>query len=267
MINLVLLSLFCQVEEPAWIKLPKVREPDQALGTVLSDIDSHLHEGHIYRDEDVVTWGHETTHGINSVIRNRHHKGRRVNGFYCLEDRCIVITEPPTTIKTVATKVPPSLRGQVFQLYLQSQAESDWNNHPLYILDEWVSYTNGSAIRKDLGIKSRSETVLYMTEFNVYALVLAKVVHTKEKYKDKQFKPFIRWNIERAMSIYSKESAATKYLTKFRKNEDAEELRSFAFDYFGEEWCQKVLQLKKPNEENITSRKTDDHPVRTTSNP
>lgn len=246
--------------EPVFIAWPKVRAVDSSLGKVLGDIESHMPAGHIYKDSDKITWGHETTHGINSNIRNRNQKwevkykpkfflfrekylvkaAARVNGFYCLEDRAAVIIEPPSTIRAAAAKVPPSLRGGVYNLYLVQQAGS-WNDTPLYIFDEWVAYTNGSEVRKDLGITSRAETVTYMMEFNVYAMSLAMAVKEKGGYDDTQFKAFLMWNMERTVRIYNSETEATAYLNKLRNNSDAENLRTFARSYFGAEWCKEIL--------------------------
>lgn len=247
--------------EPVFINWPKVRAVDSSLGKVLGDIESHMPAGHIYKDSDKITWGHETTHGINSNIRNNNQKwevrykkpkffffrekylvkaAERVNGFYCLEDRAAVIVEPPTTIRAAAAKVPQSLRGGVYNLYMVQQAGS-WNDTPLYIFDEWVAYTNGSEVRKDLGIQSRAETVTYMMEFNVYAMSLAMVVKDKGGYDDTQFKAFLMWNIERSVKIYNNEPEANAYLNKLRTNSDAENLRSFARSYFGAEWCKRYL--------------------------
>lgn len=246
--------------EPVFINWPKVRAVDSGLGKVLGDIESHMPAGHIYKDSDKITWGHETTHGINSNIRNRNQRwlvkyktrflflkekylvkaAERVNGFYCLEDRAAVIVEPPTTIRAAAAKVPQSLRGGVYNLYMVQQAGS-WNDTPLYIFDEWVAYTNGSEVRKDLGITGRAETVTYMMEFNVYSMSLAMVVKEKGGYDDTQFKAFLMWNMERSVKIYNSEPEATAYLNKLRTNGDAENLRAFARSYFGAEWCKEIL--------------------------
>lgn len=239
------------------------------LGKVLSDIEEHMPEGHIYKDEDKITWGHETTHGINSNLRMKFstkttslgdvqllgtwiddihgHKVfksyARINGFYVLEDRAVIINEPDTTVGTVAELVPRSLRGGVYKLYMIDQAKS-WNDTPLYIFDEWTAYTNGSEVRLDLGIKERSETVLYMLEFNVYALCLAQACKTE----DMQFKNYLKWNIERSMKLYldSKEKLGNAerhdaYLETMKTSTDAEVFRTSARDYLGIDWTKKVL--------------------------
>lgn len=224
------------------------------LGKVLGDIESHMPSGHIYKSNDKITWAHETTHGINSHIRmkfssnngywslNTFRSLARINGFYVLENRAVVIREPATTISATAKLVPRSLRGRVFNLYLVQQAGS-WNDTPLYIFDEWTAYTNGSACRLDLGITSRGETVTYMLEFNVYAVAVAM----SSQSQDQQFKSFLMWQIERAMQIYKDSqrlgpnASADSYLSKMRESADAAEFRSFAKSYFGVEWTNRVL--------------------------
>jgi hypothetical protein len=153
-----------QAIEPIWTEYAAQRNITD-LGKVLSDIEGHMPAGHIYKDSDKITWAHETTHGINSHLRQKFSNGQKMNGFYCLNNKAAMILEPPTTISKVAGLVPSSLRGGVYNLYLVSQASS-WNDTPLYIFDEWIAYTNGSDCRLDLGIEQRSETVTYMLEFN-----------------------------------------------------------------------------------------------------
>jgi hypothetical protein len=151
------------------------------------------------------------------------------------------LNEPKTRIETVASQVPRSLRGSVYNLYLVEQA-STWGDRSLYLLDEWIGYTNGSEVRKDLQIKSRAETVRYMLEFDVYAIVLAKILEEKEKsYNSENFKNFIRWNIERSMKIYNGENEAKYFLEKLKLEDDAESLRLFSRNYFGFEWCKNVF--------------------------
>lgn len=246
--------------EPKWTDWPAVRQVSN-LGKVLSDIESHMPAGHIYKDSDKITWAHETTHGINSNIRQKFsgsevnwgrsvwreidgkpvfHAGR-VNGFYCLDNKAAVINEPNVRIQTVAAAVPQSLRGPVYSLYLVQQAQS-WGDTPLYIMDEGIAYQNGSACRLDLGIQERSETVSQMMEFVVYGTTLAMIIKKQDSsYDDQQFKAFLMWFIERAFNIYKGEERAKPYLEAFKTSNDATSLREFAKSYYGEEWTKIIL--------------------------
>ncbi len=253
--------------EPEWTTYPPQRNVTN-LGKVLSDIESHMPAGHIYRDSDKITWAHETTHGINSHLRmkfSRGYRGRddeldifgrsvwkiidgkpvfhagRINGFYCLENRASIIEEPPTTMRAAAAMVPRSLRGSCYNLYMVQQARS-WGDTPLYICDEWIAYTNGSDCRLDLGIQSRSETISQTLEFDVYALALAMAIKKNcPGYDDKQFKAFLMWNLERSFKIYKNEERAHSYLNAWKTAPDAEELRRFTRQYCGAEWTKRIL--------------------------
>jgi len=157
-------------------------------------------------------------------------------------NKAAIINEPNTTISAAARLVPQSLRGEVYNLYMVQQASS-WGDTPLYVLDEAVAYTNGSAVRADLSIKNRGETVQYMLEFNVYSICVSQA----SKSKDPQFKNFLRWHLERTMKLYHTNSkigdisGAKSYLAKTRTNQDAEGFRSFTRRYFGKEWTKQVL--------------------------
>ncbi len=243
--------------EIEWIHLPPIRTIT-SMGKVLSDVESHLPAGHIYGDADRITHCHEATHGINSLIRQKFSRrgyltstndGKpvfksldKINGFYVLEDRAIILQEPNVTLSQVAPHVPQSLRGDVYNLYLIQQAKS-WSES-LYILDEHSAYINGSDCRKDLGIQTRAETVQFMFEFNVYAITLLKTIKEQDgSYDDNLLKAFVKWQLERSRGIYAGESGAKQYWEKFKTNNDAQPLREFAKNYFGTEWCKKFLEI------------------------
>ena len=242
-----------KAEEPKWVGYPAIRHVDH-LGVVLSDIESHMPANHIYRDSDKITWAHETTHGLASNIRQKFskagyvdikeellvfHSADRINGFYVLKDRAIVLHEPSGTLSQVAAAVPQGLRGDVYGLYLQRQASS-WNNEPLYAFDEWCAYTNGSETRLDLKISGRAETVQYMMEFCLYAICLNKALNP-----DQEVKAFTKWNLERCMGVMKNNQSlgcpgAEAYWAKVKANS---EIKQFCSVYFGQEWCQRVLGL------------------------
>jgi len=147
---------------------------DPSLGTVLGDIESRMPAGHIYRDADRITWAHETTHGLNARIRNSNFQSGKVqNAFYILNGKALLMDEPKGfRLSDVAPTVPSQLRGDIYKLYMIDQ-QSGWNDRPLYMWDEWVSYSNGTATRTDLKITNRAETVAYMWEMAVYGSYVA----------------------------------------------------------------------------------------------
>jgi hypothetical protein len=133
-----------------WVDLQPVRS--DAIGGSLGDIDSHLPAGHQYRDADRVTWGHETVHGINARLRNNN---RAENGFYVLRNRGFICPSPALTLAEVAQAIPHGQRGRVYNLYCV-QAARDWNDTPLYVLDECSAYVAGSIVGLELNLKDRS---------------------------------------------------------------------------------------------------------------
>lgn len=246
-------------EKPEFITYPAIRTPQQDLGEILSDIECHMPAGHIYKDNDKITWGHETSHGLASNIRMKFSRGygawqaccgepvfksfARINGFYILNNRAVVIDEPDTTIRKTAILIPNSLRGDVYNLYMVQQT-GGWNDTPLYVFDEWIAYANGSAVRADLKIQSRAETVQYMLEFDVYAIC----VGWSSKTEDKQFKTFLKWHLKRSMELLEVNrqsggdlSKSVAYWEKVKTSPDAEEFRNFARQYLGEAWVKHIL--------------------------
>ena len=251
--------------EPQWIAYPPLQFRARSDATVLGDIESHMPAGHIYTDPDRITWGHETSHGLASQIRMQYSGGiglidfidkkpyfklnpaymytvGKINGFYVLNDRAVIIMEPQTTLRAVARSVPPSLRGMSFNLYLGSQVQS-WNDCPLYLIDEFIAYTNGSAVRADLKITDRGESVTQMLEMGIYVMSEAMVIKTD----DSQFKNFVMWSLDRMMKVYRDNravggvGAADAYWNIAQTTADAENLRQFIRNYYGKEWVKMVL--------------------------
>jgi hypothetical protein len=225
------------IPQPVWIKYPAVRQPYPNIGKILSDLDSHINND-TYRDIDRINWAHETSHGIASQISIKYYnsKNGRVYGLYALANRGIIIQEPPITLSQLATKIPTYLQGKSYYTYFHKQTRY-FQNEPLYILDEWISYTNGSAVRAELNIKNRGETVLQMVEFNTYALLLAKATNNQ----DPQFKNFIIWNSIRVKKIYDANKviggiqSTDEYLKKLKY------VQKISKQYFGENWDKTIF--------------------------
>ncbi|MCC7539695.1 MAG: hypothetical protein IT379_25965 [Deltaproteobacteria bacterium] len=227
-------------------------DEDPSWGSVLTDIAQHLPPdyGWMYWDSDLITAAHETTHGINSDIRNYHNDtGRRANGFYVLENRAVLIVEPAIRKSDANRFVPAALRGSRYDLYLEGSP--DWDDTPTYLFDEWVAYTNGGAVGVDL-VRSGLWTygwrdgVAGQLEFTVYALAVAMAVEEGDATywaspDGAQFREFVAWNARRAMTLY-REGATfpdfawdeqDSYYARMRTGEDAAAMRSFVERVWG----------------------------------
>jgi disulfide oxidoreductase YuzD len=214
----------------AWTPAPPIRHVTD-LPPVLIDIESHLPAGHPYRDADRVTWTHEGTHGINSLLRQKHGQP----AFYVLRNRAVLLREQPTTMAAIADAIPTPLRGDVYRLYL-IEMQRYWNEQPTYILDEWVSYTNGAEARQALGIRDRTETVRYALEFSVYS---AYVVGRG----DPQIKAFYKWQSERVMNLYQRSGVRSAYLDVLRQSPEAGQLRDWLRRTYGRKWTKSIYRF------------------------
>lgn len=249
--TLLLIPTISLSQEPQWTPWKKIKEfRQERLGKTLNDIESHIQANHSYKFPSMpMTWAHETTHGINANIRNKFFSNKPVKaGFYCLNDQCVLIVEPQgSKISRFASKIPNILRGPSYDLYLRQQLKY-WDNHPLYVLDEWVAYTNGTACGQEVKEYGWFYELLQAHNFCVYALFMAKQVEQDcPDYDQTQLKAFIRWNIERVFQYTSNaiEDPANRldkvraYLKGFKEAPEAEDLRIFSRKYLGEEWCKK----------------------------
>jgi hypothetical protein len=232
-----------------------------AWGTALTDIIRHLplSYGDTYADADLVTYGHETTHGINSHARNNLNRtGRRANGFYCMSDRVAIVIEPNIRKSAVAGFVPNSLRGSRFALYITGSP--DWDDTPLYVFDEWVAYTNGSEVamsltREGLWRYGWRDAVAGSLEFTIYALATAMAVEAGDPayFRDNaQFRAFVAWNAQRAMDLFRAGATNGNFqwaqqdqlLRSLQTSNDANAMREFARRVFGRPWAAQVLGLE-----------------------
>jgi len=148
------------------IVVPATRRPWGRMPAKLYDLESRMPTWHPYRHRSQVTWAHETTHGLNSQLRNRR-SGPRINAFYIYDGRAILATEPEFLLQDVADQVPAILRGRLYNLYLVSQASS-WNDRPLYLFDEWCAYQNGSLLALDVNDRSREDSLESCIEMLAY---------------------------------------------------------------------------------------------------
>lgn len=204
---------------PIFTEVDPIRSVNSNLGEVLKELEERMPRGHQYQDSDRITWAHETTHGLNSRIRNLHHKpGMPNNAFYVLHGLAIIAEEPPKTLRDVANAIPRELQGGIYRLYLVNQ-QRWWNDRPLYVWDEWSAYQNGSLCRMELEITDRAETITYMLEMLVYG-TYAILDTDFEGVEGSQRLSACGWLARRTMRIYhasNGRSAADQYISAIRQ--------------------------------------------------
>jgi hypothetical protein len=230
-----------------------------ANGPDLNDIGKHLPASYgdqYWFDGDGMTSGHETSHGIHAHLRNyENHTGTRANAFYVLGNRAAFVTEPAIRKSDIKARIPMSLRGPRYQLYLVGQTA--WDDTPLYVFDEWNAYINGAEVAIDqvqrgLYTGGWTDAVMGPLEFSAYAIATAKTIAELDPQyfaSNLQFKRFTAWNIKRAMALYEQGRVMSQfewadqdaYAVALRTGADADALRQFARTTWGATWCQTIL--------------------------
>lgn len=181
---------------------PPLRKPTPQKCEILTDLYCRLEKPHYWADpkepDDLVTWVHELTHGAS----NRLQASTIKHGIYLGNGIGIILKHPKVTIEQVANAVPKEQRGTIFKLYMVEQRR-DWNNSPIYILDEWNAYIAGTIARKQLGWDKRGETVTFAREMERYCRTMLAVVEKRDPtYPDLQnLDGFIEWQSDRFNKI------------------------------------------------------------------
>lgn len=180
---------------------------------ILNDIVSHLPQNQVnhFKFDGINTWAHESTHGVNAQIRNTL-AGQNQQGLYILNDKAVILDQPKLTLAQISEVIPESLRGSRYQLYFKQQ-QRDWNNFPLYVLDEQVAYTNGTLAQIDAdkgmteGHSGATDDLIAVVEFDIYMIYTAVAIekHDPEYFKNnKQFKEYLGYQLRLGFPLYTK---------------------------------------------------------------
>jgi hypothetical protein len=150
---------------------------------------------------------HESTHGVNSNLRQRFGD----NCYYLWQDEQFVKFAPTPrniTLSQVASRCQH--KGGVFGLYMR-QSLRWWNDTPLYPLDEWSSYTNGSISYIYSAPSSANHSLCCMFEMAYYSHVAIETL--PDTYEDKEalrqfWQYYARFNVKisdiaKAKNLYS----------------------------------------------------------------
>lgn len=184
MLRILLLVLFAfpAIAEAKWYKSP------YTLNSA----------GSQYRNSDPITTVHESTHGVNSMLRNKYSGECYYVGsgrFFRLQQQTGV------TLSSVAAAC--KFRGGIFDLYLRKQQQY-WNDNALYLYDEWVAYTNGAdtAVNNRTSGQAWSE-VQFACEMGYYCTVVLQLTPTTYGEYD-ELRYFWRWQAQRCVTIADK---------------------------------------------------------------
>lgn len=131
--------------------------PEQAKNltdpSLLADIANHCKDWSYYRVAGSdVTSGHEATHGIHAQLRNELNVQ---NGFYLGYGKAVTLASPKCRKSDAIKHIPEFFRKMRYPTYVSGQSE--WDNTPLYIFDEWSAYINGAFVASDLYHRGKYE--------------------------------------------------------------------------------------------------------------
>ena len=262
---------------PEFVEVPVFRRSEE--GSVYGDVMSHCEEAPFGDRAGRSTNAHETGHGIHSYLRNKYTRelGKRVNGFYGLQGRGIIVEEPNIRKSQVNNFVPQSLRGYRFPLYLQGQRE--WDDTPLYIYDEWNAYVLGGKCCVDDYQNNRYrggnvDGVSGCLEFSIYSTAVCMAVKELDPIyweNNKQFRDFTIWNLRESYKTFMLGRTMDKFkwdkqdvmLNALLTSPDAEPMRKFLQENLAGVWLDikpdEVKTTYKPEQCKIFNVEVDKH--------
>lgn len=243
-------------------KIPEPK-PEEKTGLFLTDVDKHreINEDTVYGDVLSHSFGepygdrygrrinvHETSHGITSELRNFYEKAlkRKLNVFYILNGKCIVLEESSIDMRSVTQYIPKNLRSYRYDLYFV-KGIVDWNDMPSYIIDEWNSYIlAGKSSVEDFHnglIREKVDAVSGCLDFSIYSAYFAMAVkkHDPEYWNSyPQFKNTIKYLLIEAEKTFGKgmeienfrNSSQKELFENLQNSEEASEIRDFLVKEF-----------------------------------
>ena len=239
-------------DDVEWIRYPAQNEQSNPQwGDFLTDVAQHLPSqyGDHYSSNDRITHAHETTHGINSHLSNHlRHDAEPAYGFYVGNNQAILLNGPRVKLSQVAALIPESLRGSRYQLYCIEQ-QKYFEDHPLYLFDEWVAYTNGAYAGVELTEKNqldmpRNDALVGPMEFSIYALGLAAAIEKHDPdylRENRQFRGFLAHELRRSIGIYRRGIKLDHFRWERRlernlmKQDDSQEIRQVVQRLYGDD--------------------------------
>jgi len=191
-----------------------------------------------------MTCAHETTHMINSYLRNK--EGGKTNAFYLPPGWAFIVKEPNIRKSQVAQYIPSNVRGYRYSTYVTGARE--WDDTPLYLIDEWSAYINGAMVGIDDVNNNRhngewTDGVSGCLELSLYCVALCMAIEQHDNTywtTNEQFRNFMKWNLQRAYNTYEigkdykefKWNKQEEFLQRFRTSAETKSMRDFITKYF-----------------------------------
>lgn len=249
------------IPSPVIIPVPKINLVDikpyrtiEEKNTIYSDVINHVKKP--YGDQaGRPTNVHESVHHIVSDIRRQYINihGDNIIGLYYGKGKAILLQHPNIKIRDVSVRIPNDLRSYRYQLYFVSQLR-DWNNYPLYILDEWTAYIwGGSCALEDYNqnrkVNIKTDAVSGCLDFTIYTLYLVLTIKEKDlNYwnTNEQFKLTIKHYLEIAEKTFFegkdifKVPSQTQLFEKFKQLPDNHEIKQLLIQDFDSLFIRKL---------------------------
>lgn len=184
----LLLSVTCLAEAPIlW-------DPPAGFPPTLRDIAARLPANTPAKEPDLITYGHEGSHFLSRFRPGMH-------GLYDMGGRYQWVPIPPVKTAALFLAIPPDHRGSIYETYRRQGEAEGWRDRPTMVLDEWVAYLRGSQIRRELGIKSRSETDRHGMTMARWAQTLYKMSRNCEGYDPEPLRDWCRWTLHECKRV------------------------------------------------------------------
>jgi len=243
---------------PTFVTVETYRTTNET-GSVYNDVLSHSPTAPFGDGSGRSTNVHETAHGIHSYLRNKYtfERGKRVNGFYVLEGRAVIIEEPNIRKSQINKFVPENLRSYRYQTYLVGQQA--WDDTPLYIYDEWTAYVLGGKCNVDDVENGRykggwTDGVSGCLGFSIYAVATAMAVHEHDPAyweNNQQYRDFTIWMLQQSYETYMKGHQMEQFkwakqdelLNELLVSAEAEKMRAFMREHLNGVWLDADYQI------------------------
>lgn len=222
--------------------VPKVKETYKD-GSLYSEVMNRHATGYV--ENSRTTSAHETAHFINSDLRNAWFRqvGNNAAAFYIAPDKGFYTTQPSFRKNQIAAFVPNSLRFSRFPVYITGQTE--WDDKPLYIFDEWTAYIIGGQVgiddhKRSLPKSDQIDVVEGAMEFSIYAISTCMAIekHDPKFWEDKEFRNFVYFLLHRSKDVFNEGKVIFPFkrqdgiLENLKNSADAKPMRDFITKYF-----------------------------------